>query len=227
MKPYKPLFFFVAILAIASLACMGGGTSATSTAVPTNPPPVVPTNPPPVVPTSALANPPANPPVTGNNNGGSGPQTVADQNDLYQFELPGDWTYEATDLGNAVYSDVYMYADTWRSPDQSALIEGIAGSSQGFDFNGTTSTRVALDLLNYYYSTTGKEGDIKITKTSTAKDGSTRFDWNSKSGDYSGISWFEVRGTRTFLMWTVNWSNTADQSRIDEINNAINTYQAK
>ncbi|MCC7119343.1 MAG: hypothetical protein IT310_12530 [Anaerolineales bacterium] len=230
MKPYKALFLFVVIMAVATLAC-GPNTAATSTSVPTNPPLVVATNPPPVVPTNAPVNPPVNPPANNNNppanppsTGGS--QVVQDQNKLYQFELSGDWTYEASDLGNAVYSDVYMYADTWRAPDKSALIEGIAGTSQGFDFDGTTSTRVALDLLNYYYSYTGKEGDIRITKTSTAQDGSTQFNWVSKGGDYSGISWFEIRGSRTFLMWTVNWSNTADQSRIDEVDNAVNTYQA-
>ena len=120
-----------------------------------------------------------------------------------------------------------MFADTWTAPDGSAVIEGIAGNSVGFDFDGTTSTRVALDMLNYYYSSTGKEGDIRISQTSTAKDGSTRFDWASKAGDYSGISWFEVRGTRTFLMWTVNWGNAADQAILDNVDNAISTYQAQ
>lgn len=216
MKQYRMLFIFIVLLLAVSLACNGGSTPTAApipTAAPSNP------NPP-----SNNGNPPANnpPPSNGNN---SDVITVEDQNKLYTFDIPANWTYESSDLANVVYSDVYMFADTWTSPDGSAVIEGISGRSEGFDFDGTTSTRVALDMLNYYYSSTGKEGDIRISKTATAEDGSTRFDWTSKAGDYSGISWFEVRGSRTFLMWTVNWGNGADDALLGEVDNAINTYQ--
>ena len=215
MKQYRVFFIFVAVMLLASLACnaQSGGNSPTSVPQQQDPP-------------SDNGNPPLeNPTPSGEN--ASGFITVEDQNKLYTFEIPADWSYEANDLGNAVYSDVYMYADTWTSPDESAVVEGITGRSEGFDFDGTTSTRVALDMLNYYYSFTGQEGDIRISETSTAEDGSTRFDWTSKGGDYSGISWFEVRGARTFLMWTVNWGNGADQAILDDVDNAINTYQAQ
>jgi hypothetical protein len=215
MKQYRVFFIFVAVMLLASLACnaLSGGNSPTSVPQQQDPP-------------SDNGNPPLeNPTPSGEN--ASGFITVEDQNKLYTFEIPADWSYEANDLGNAVYSDVYMYADTWTSPDESAVVEGITGRSEGFDFDGTTSTRVALDMLNYYYSFTGQEGDIRISETSTAEDGSTRFDWTSKGGDYSGISWFEVRGARTFLMWTVNWGNGADQAILDDVDNAINTYQAQ
>lgn len=212
MKQYHALSAFIAILVSVSLACIGGTPEPT---------PVPPTP----VSTQALLQP--LPPATPSGGNGSGFITVEDQNKLYLFDVPADWSYEANDLGNAIYSDVYMFADTWTSPDGSAVIEGISGRSEGFNFDGSTSTGVALDLLNSYYSSTGAEGDIRISKTSTAKDGSTRFDWASKGGDYSGISWFEVRGTRTFLMWTVDWANTADQATLDMLDNAINTYQVQ
>lgn len=219
MKQYKVLFVFIALMLAVSLACQGltGPEAATPTTAPAQPQPPSNNNPP-------ANNPPSNNPPPSNGNS-SDVITVEDQNKLYMFDIPGDWSYEASDLGNAIYSDVYMFADTWTAPDGSAVVEGISGRSEGFDFDGTTSTRVALDMLNYYYSFTGKEGDIKISKTSTAEDGSTRFDWESRGGDYSGISWFEVRGTRTFLMWTVDWGNGADQAILDTIDNAINTYQ--
>ncbi len=220
MKPYRMLFAFVVLMLLVSLACLG------STATPAP----APTIPPPPTKGSSELNPPSNPSsdnLTPSGGNSSGFVTVEDQNKLYMFDIAPDWSYEANDLGNAVYSDVYMFSDTWTSPDSSAVIEGISGRSDGFNFDGTTSTRVALDMLNYYYSSTGKEGDIRISKTSTAKDGSTRFDWTSKGGDYTGISWFEVRGTRTFLMWTVNWGNGADQATLDMVDNAINTYQTQ
>ncbi len=223
MKQYRMLFAFVALMAVVSLACFGGSTP-TPTLVPTIAPTIA------AAPTRTQVNPPSNPPSNNpppSNGNSSAVITVEDQNKLFTFDIPGNWVYEGNDLGNAVYTDVYMYADTWKSPDGNALIEGIAGTSQGFDFDGTTSTTVALDMLNYYYSFTGKEGDIRISKTATAQDGSTQFDWTSKGGDYSGTSWFEVRGARTFLMWTVNWANTADDATLDALNNAVNTYQAQ
>ncbi len=224
MKQYRMLFIFIALMLAVSLACFGGSTpTATPTAVPTATKAVVQPQPPSNNPSS---NPPSNNPPPSNGNS-SEVITVEDQNKLYFFDIPADWYYQGTDLGNAIYTDVYMYADTWTSPDGAAVIEGISGRSDGFDFDGSTSTRVALDMLNYYYSSTGEEGDIRISKTATAQDGSTQFDWTSKGGDYSGISWFEVRGARTFLMWTVNWGNAADESLLNVLDNAINTYQAQ
>ncbi len=214
MKQYRVFFVFAALMLLVSLAC-----GALSSPDPTPVPP--PTK---AEPSQEQPNAPSEP--TGNQ-GSSDIIAAEDQNKLFTFDIPANWSYEANDLGNAIYSDVYMFADTWTSPDESAVIEGISGRSEGFDFDGTTSTRVALDMLNYYYSDTGKEGDIRISETSTAEDGSTRFDWESKGGDYSGISWFEVRGTRTFLMWTVNWGNGADQATLDIVDNAINTYQSQ
>lgn len=214
MKQYRMLFAFVALLVVLSLACIGGTETPTAVPIPTK--------------EQSPIQPPTEPSVTAPSGGdSSGYITVEDQNKLFLFDIPANWSYEANDLGNAIYSDVYMFADTWTSPDGGAVIEGISGRSEGFDFDGTTSTRVALDMLNYYYSSTGREGDIRISKTSTAEDGSTRFDWTSKGGDYSGISWFEVRGARTFLMWTVDWGNAADQATLDILDNAINTYQSQ
>jgi len=228
------LFVFIAILVSVSLACGAFAPAAepTATPFPTNPPP--PTAAPLPTSDSQLPNPsgPSNP--AGGNAGNSSQAgtssdivTVEDQNRLYLFDIPGDWSYISNELGNEIYSDVYMYADTWTSPDGSAVIEGISGVSQGFNFDGTTSTAVSLDLLNTYYSSTGKEGDIRISKTAIVEDGSTQFNWTSKGGGYSGISWFEVRGDKTFLMWTVNWGNDADQAILDILDNAINTYQAQ
>jgi hypothetical protein len=224
---HRMLFAFIALLLAVSLACNGGLAPPTATLVPTNPPPPTNAPAPTNVPASTADVPqPSTPSVDQppSNNNSSDVITVEDQNKLYTFDIPANWSYGSQDLGNTIYSDVYMFSDTWTSPDSSAVIEGISGRSQGFNFDGSTSTGVALDLLNTYYSSTGKEGDIKISKTSTAKDGSTRFDWTSKEGDYSGISWFEVRGTRTFLMWTANWGNGADQAILDIVDNAINTY---
>ena len=58
-----------------------------------------------------------------------------------------------------------------------------------------------------YYSNTGKVGDIRVSSDQIMDDGSERLEWKSKGGDYSGVSFFETRGSdnSTFLMFTAWW----------------------
>lgn len=214
MKSYRMLFFFMATLLAVSLAC---GGSAEPTANPTLPP--VPTNLPVDVqptqeqqqqqPSNAMA-------------------TFVDGNNLLAFDLPGDWTYENTDHGREIYSDTQAYTDTFISPDGSAKVESLVMfADAGVTVNNSTSQAVALDILNTYYSSTGtNNGDIRISSDQIMNDGSERFEWTSKGGGYSGISFFEVRGSdkRTWLMWTLIWDNSADQAVLDVLDNAIATY---
>lgn len=230
MKPYRPFFIFLALLVTASLACAGGAsTPATPTPFPTLPP--VPTNPPPVAPT--LQPVPTNPPPVAPTDQSALPTddtliTYTDQNNLWAFNLPGNWKHEYTDLGKNLYSDTTAYVDKFTSPDGSAYIDSIVMfADKGVKVNNTISQSVALDLLNTYYSKTGtNNGDIRIKSDQIMKDGSERFQWISKSGFYSGVSYFEVRGDdkRTWLMWTLVWDDDAPQDILDIINNAIDSY---
>ena len=219
MKSYCILFGFAALLVAVSLAC---GGSAQPTAYPTIPPVAT------------------NPPVQqdqGNQQQqqqqqqqqtSNGDVTFVDQNNLLAFDLPGDWTYSHTEHGDAIYSDVNAYSDTFTSPDEIAKVESLVMfANPGVVVNNSTSQAVALDILNTYYSSTGKNnGDIRISSDQIMQDGSERFEWKSKGGNYSGVSFFEVRGANkdTWLMWTAWWSNSAEQGTLDIINNAINTY---
>lgn len=216
MKSFRTLIGFAALLLAVSLAC-GGSTQ--PTANPTLPP--VPTNPP----VETEPEPQSTEEVQQSTNG---IVTFVDQNNLLGFDLPGDWTYEHTDHGNSIYSDTQAYTDTFTSPDESAKIESLVMfADAGVTVNNSTSQAVALDILNTYYSSTGtNNGDIRISSDQIMQDGSERFEWTSRGGNYSGVSFFEVRGDdkRTWLMWTAWWSNGADQSVLDIIDNAIATY---
>jgi len=208
---YRSLFAFLTLLAIVSLACAGG--SSTSVAPPTNSPPQ---------PTSAPQN--TNP--TPQSGGTSDIVTFTDQSNLLSFELPGDWTYEHTEHGDKIYSDANAYSDTFTSPDQSAKIESLVILANN-TVNNSVSAGAALDILNTYYSNTGKNnGDIRISSDQIQKDGSERFQWVSKGGGYSGVSFFEVRGAdkKTWLMLTAWWLNETDQAVIDQIDSAISSY---
>jgi len=219
MKSYRMLFGFAALLIIVGMAC---GASAEPTPFPTLPP--VPTKAPPVE-----QGQPQDQGQPASNSGNGDTTTFVDQNNLLAFDLPNDWTLEHTDHGDAIYSDVQAYTDTLTSPDGSAKIESLVMfANEGVTVTNSVSQGVALDILNTYYSSTGtNNGDIRIKSDQIMKDGSERFEWISKGGNYTGVSFFEVRGAdkRTWLMWTAWWSNSSEQPVLDIIDNAINTYR--
>lgn len=215
MKTFKPLFFLTTFVLIVGLAC--GLGSPTSPAQPTNPPQQPPTQPPP----------PTDSPTQNPGFGGSSDLvTFTDQNNLLAFDLPGDWTYEHEDMGREIYTDADAYRDTFVSPDETAFIESLVLFIDTA-LNNSGSQAVALDILNTYYSNTGtNNGDIRISSDQIMQDGSERFEWRSRNGGYSGVTFFEVRGNdkRTWLMWTLWWSDTVDQSVLDIIDGAITSY---
>ncbi|MBK6792035.1 MAG: hypothetical protein IPG80_05715 [Anaerolineales bacterium] len=224
MKSYRMVFVFLAIMLAVSLAC-----SATSQQEPTANPTL-----PPI---------PTNPPVQQDQQQGqqqdqqqgqqqttdNGIVTFVDANNLLAFDLPGDWTYLHTDHGDTIYTDVTAYTDTFTSPDEAAKIESLVMfANEGVTVNNSISQAVALDILNTYYSSTGtNNGDIRIKSDQIMQDGSERFEWISKGGNYTGVSFFEVRGDdkRTWLMLTAWWDNNADQAVLDVVDNAIATYR--
>jgi len=212
---YRMFFFLVAILAMLSMACgLAASPASAPVSQPTNPPP--PTNAPPQVDT----------PQQGGSSGG----TFTDKNNLLAFDLPSDWTHEFIDHGYEIYTDATAYTDTFTSPDGTAKIESLVMfANPGVTVNNSISQGVALDILNTYYSSTGKNnGDIRISSDQIMQDGSERFEWRSKGGGYSGISFFEVRGAdkRTWLMWTLWWSDTGTpQEVLDTIDATIASYR--
>lgn len=146
--------------------------------------------------------------------------TFTDQNQLYTIEVPADWTYEQTyDTENN-----YYYIDTFTSPDGGAVIENIV-YDDGERFTGNQKARFALYLLNNFYSSTGKEGDIRVSDDSIMKDGSERLTWSSKGGGYSGISFLELRSNgTTFLFFTVDWGDAVKDTYIDTLDYVIESY---
>jgi hypothetical protein len=149
--------------------------------------------------------------------GSSALVTFTDKNKYYQIQLPGDWKHTTS-------SGEHSYWDTFTSPDSGAVIENYA-YDDGTPWTGKDSGKYALAVLNQLYSQTGKEGDIRISEEKLQQDGSDRLTWTSKSGGYSGISFFEIRNSSTFLMFTVNWGNDYKDQYFDMLNTVISSYQ--
>jgi len=221
MTNRRSVFFpFLALLVfVISVGCLCTGLSS---GTPTQAP--APTQPPTVQqPTQAPVQQPTTAPVVTeepvSNNSSDELVTFVDENNLYQIDLPGDWTYEHTvDQESNLY-----YIDTFTSPDGGAVVENIV-YDDGKPFTGNDKSVAALFFLNKWYSNTGKEGDIRVSEDKIMQDGSERLTWTSKGGGYSGVSFLETRGKTTFLFFTVNWGNDFAEQYADTLDAIIASY---
>lgn len=143
--------------------------------------------------------------------------TFTDQSKFFAIDVPSDWVHTTGTASHA-------YSDTFTSPDKHAFIESVV-YDDGTVWSGSQSGAAALQLLNQYYSNTKKEGDIKVSEDSIQQDGSERLTWISKSGGYSGVSFFEVRNRTSFLMFT----NAVDNAYTDQyrtlLDNVVSSYR--
>lgn len=217
-KVLKPFVFVLLVLAMVSLACslVSGSGAPVTEAPPVQQPPAQ--QPPEQQPPTA-EQPVQEEPQSSDSND-SDFVLFTDQNELYTIEVPADWTYEQT-----VDTETnYYYIDTFTSPDGGAVIENIV-YDDGDRFTGNQKAKFALYLLNTFYSTTGKEGDIRVTDDSIMKDGSERLTWTSKGGGYSGMSYLELRSNgTTFLFFTVDWGDDVKDTYIDTLEYVIESY---
>lgn len=207
---------FIAFIMLTSLACSLFTSAPTAVPIP-------PTNPP--VNNQPTNNSPANNPSSNNATSTQAPQqssgglvTFTDKNKLYEIQVPSDWTHKTS-------SGQYYYIDQFKSSDGNALVENIA-YNDGTPFTGSQNGQFALQLLNQFYSNTGKTGDIHVTVDKIENDGSEHLAWYSKGGAYSGESFFEIRGSDsgTFLMFTIEWSDSAKDQYYDTLSNVVSSY---
>ena len=212
-KTLKPFLFLFLFLAITGLACM----SVTGSPEPEPAQPAVQEEPQQAVeePVEEPVEQPAEPqqqPSTSN----SDYVIFTDRYGLYQIEVPGNWD-QSQETGDS------YYIDQFKAPDGNALIENLV-YDDGDPFTGRTNGKFALALLHTFYSSTGEEGDIRVSDDKIMPDGSERLTWSSSEGGYSGMSFFEVRNKTTFLMFTIEWLDDAQSEYLDILNHAVETY---
>jgi hypothetical protein len=133
--------------------------------------------------------------------------TFTGPNDFFEIDVPLPWRYETTEGEFAI-------VDTFYSPDEHGIIQNIT-YDDGEAVNNSQAGQFALTLLRDFYAT-----DIVITDDQVQPDGSERLTWNSPSGNYSGISFLESRGT-TFLMFSVVWDNPYEVDYCDTLDYTI------
>lgn len=198
-RGFGSIVAFVAIILAVGLAC----SSVSSTAE---------------APTAAPA--PTVAPQSSSNSGSTGLVTFADQNKYFAVDIPSDWTHSQ----DVDQKDNHWYWDVLTSPDGNAKVESVV-YNDGTPWTGSQNGAMALDLLNRFYSNTGKEGDIKISSDTIQKDGSERLDWTSKGGGYSGELFFEVRNRLAFLMFTIRWTNNSADKHQKTLDDVVSSYR--
>jgi hypothetical protein len=130
--------------------------------------------------------------------------------DLFTIEVPIAWTFESEE-------DESIIIDTFSSPDEHAFIQNIT-YDDGTEISRSDAGAFALGLLKEIYAE-----DIQISDDQVQSDGSERLTWRSPSGEYSGISFLETRGT-TFLLFSVLWDDAYEDYYIDTLDYTIGTY---
>jgi hypothetical protein len=130
--------------------------------------------------------------------------------DLFSIEVPIAWKYVRDEGPDAI-------VDTFYAPDDHAVIQNVS-YDDGTAVSKAMAGAFALELLKNYYAS-----DIRISDDRVQPDGSERLTWHSRNGDYSGVSFFETRGT-TFLLFTTMYDNPYEDIYLDVLNYTISTY---
>jgi hypothetical protein len=136
--------------------------------------------------------------------------TFTGPNNLFTIEAPTPWRYELSESETVI-------VDTFYSPDEHAVIQNMT-YDDGEPISRSEAGAFALELLKTYYAS-----DIRIIDDQVQPDGSERLTWQSTSGDYSGISFFESRGT-AFLLFSVLYDNPFEDTYFDVLEYTITTY---
>ena len=150
----------------------------------------------------------------------SGLITYTDVNNYLAIDVPAAWEHS-----QAVDSEKnYWYWDVLTAPDGHAKVESVV-YDDGTAWKGSQNGRQALYMLHKFYSSTGEEGDIRVSGDSIMKDGSERLTWTSKGGRYSGESFFEVRNKTAFLMFTIWWDDDYASQYTDVLQGVVSSYR--
>lgn len=136
--------------------------------------------------------------------------TFSGPGDLFTIDIPIPWTYERDE------SDVAI-VDAFYAPDEHGFIENIT-YDDGEEISRSAAGAFALELLKEFYAS-----DIQISDDQVQPDGSERLTWRSPSGEYSGISFLETRGS-TFLLFSAVWDDAYEEAHLDSLVYTIETY---
>lgn len=136
--------------------------------------------------------------------------TFTDDEGYFSFDIPYAWRWTRETGDNHVL-------DTFWAPDEMAYIDSLK-YDDGSTVSKSDAGAFALALLREIYAV-----DIKITGDKVQTDGSERLTWYSPGGSYSGVSFFETRGT-AFLFLTFVADDTLFDTYVPTFDTLLATY---
>lgn len=129
---------------------------------------------------------------------------------LFSMQVPIPWTHSVEK------ADVFQI-DTFVAPDLNAAIQNITYDDGKIVTRGAADT-IALDFLKEIYAK-----DVRISSARFQPDNSIRWIWESASGGFQGITFYETRGT-SFLMLTVMYVNDQKELYLPLLETIISSY---
>lgn len=132
-------------------------------------------------------------------------------NDYFSITVPPYWEIMHTSGEKTV-------VDTFSSPDELAFLQTVI-----YDDGQPLSRMVAGNLVRTIMREQYAK-DMTVYSDTLLADGREKLAWNSKAGNYQGITWFESRDT-TLLALTVMWDNDFTEYYQSILENMISTYK--
>jgi len=133
------------------------------------------------------------------------------QNESFSVAVPPYWWIRHT-------SGEKTTVDTFSSPDERAFLQTII-YDDGQPMSRMVAGNIVRTLLREQYAK-----DMIIYSDTLLSDGREKMGWNSKQGNYQGITWFETRGT-TLLALTMMWDNDLTEYYQNTLEKMVNSYK--
>lgn len=106
---------------------------------------------------------------------------------------------------------------TFSSPDERAFLQTII-YDDGLPLTRMVAGNIVRTMLREQYAK-----DMVVYADTLLADGREQLAWNSKLGNYQGITWFEARDT-TLLALTMMWDNDMTEYYQGALENMVSTY---
>jgi hypothetical protein len=133
------------------------------------------------------------------------------QNNYFSVTVPPYWGIRHTSGEKTV-------VDTFSSPDERAFLQTVI-YDDGVPMSRMVAANLMRTLLREQYAK-----DVDVYSDTLLADGREKLAWNSKLGNYQGITWFEPRGT-ALLALTTMWDSDLTGYYQDALEDMVNTYK--
>lgn len=136
---------------------------------------------------------------------------ITTQNDYFSVTVPPSWIARHTSGDQTV-------VDTFSSPDERAFLQSVV-YDDGQPLSRMVAGNIVRTMLREQYAK-----DVVVHSDSFLADGREQLTWDSKIGNYQGITWFGMRDTTLFSL-TVMWDKDLSEYYQGALENIVSTYK--